>query len=49
MPSLVEEAREIWDAKAAWWDDVVNDTYPVCGELVDHLLGVRPGIQVLVS
>jgi ubiquinone/menaquinone biosynthesis C-methylase UbiE len=47
MRNAVERAQEIWDAKAAWWDEIVADKYPVCGELVDKLLDVQPGMRVL--
>ena len=48
---LVDEVRDIWDAKAAFWDEHMGEgnqfQLELIGPAVERLLAVRPGEQVL--
>lgn len=48
---LADEVRQIWDAKAAFWDERMGDGNPFQRELVgpasERLLALRPGERVL--
>ena len=48
---LNEEARRVWDAIAAWWDDRIGDGNAFQDELIEpateRLLDIRPGATVL--
>lgn len=48
---LIEEVREIWDAKAAFWDERMADgnqfQRELIGPAVERLLDVQPGARVL--
>ena len=49
--SLIAEVREIWDAKAAFWDERMGDgnafQLQLIGPAVERLLAVRPEEQIL--
>ncbi len=48
---LVDEVREIWDAKAAFWDERMGEgnrfQLELTGPAVERLLAVRPGERIL--
>src|SRR5829696_9751521 len=48
---LVDEVRNVWDAKAAFWDERMGEgnafQLELIGPAVERLLAVRPGEQVL--
>jgi SAM-dependent methyltransferase len=48
---LVTEVRDIWDAKAAFWDEHMGEgntfQLELIGPAVERLLAVRPGEQIL--
>ena len=48
---LVDEVRDIWDAKAAFWDERMGEgntfQLELIGPAVERLLAVRPGQQIL--
>lgn len=51
MVRLIDEVREIWDAKAAFWDERMGDgnqfQRELLGPAVERLLDVKPGERVL--
>lgn len=48
---LIDEVREIWDAKAAFWDERMGDgnqfQRELIGPAVERLLAIKPGERVL--
>jgi 2-polyprenyl-3-methyl-5-hydroxy-6-metoxy-1,4-benzoquinol methylase len=48
---LIDEVREIWDAKAAFWDEHMGDgnlfQRELLGPAVERLLAIKPGERVL--
>jgi len=48
---LIDETRDIWDAKAAFWDERMGEgnqfQLELIGPAVERLLAVRPGERIL--